>query len=75
MFRNTANQPVTRQQPVPLNNQSPQKDRQKMGNPANANHLMKILADVMKSIILENGNIVTENLLDCQNDLDFKDER
>jgi len=73
MMRNTPNQPATRQQ-VPLNAQA-QSYRQKMANPANANYLMRILADVMKSIIIENGNIVTENLLDCQNDLDFKDER
>jgi hypothetical protein len=75
MSKNPASQPAIRPQPVPGYPQSPQKDRQKMGNPANANHLMKILADVMKSIITENGNFVVDNQLDCQNDGDFKDER
>jgi hypothetical protein len=60
MFKNTGNPAAIKPQPV--NVQSPQRDKQRVeriGNPANANYLMKILADVMKSIITENASFIT----------------
>jgi hypothetical protein len=57
MSKNTGNPAAIKPQPVNL--PSPMRDRQRIGNPANANYLMKILADVMKSIITENASFIT----------------